>query len=124
MQRKDINEKNFKEYLKTNPKEMKTIIYDCYTDYPDNTNKIIDYCITSNILKRNNYSNVKKADISGCTKEYNDCNISKDYCKGHQSNYGAESCLLCDDCQKWISSCAGFYHCCCYIYDDNTYLED
>ena len=39
MQRKDINEKNFKEYLKTNPKEMKTIIYDCYTDYPDNTNK-------------------------------------------------------------------------------------
>jgi hypothetical protein len=43
-------------------------------------------------------------------------------CEGHESYHWSEDCSLCNYCGKWIYSGYGFYHCCCYTFDNKNIL--
>lgn len=120
----DIDKNKLKEYFIKNPKKVKELIYDCYTEsMPFNIGKVklADYCINSGFLIKNNKV-VINDELHG-NKEYQNCCKNEKHCKGHTSNYRSQCSSLCDDCQTWSCSCTGFYHCCCYHFEDGTFFN-
>ena len=105
----------------TGSKLLDDILYYAYnTEYnTDRKKEIIEYCIDKEILIPPNDS---KKNNETFLKEINEFIQVTDYCKGHLGKYSSECSVFCSSCNKWICSCNGFYHCCCYLFRGNPII--